>query len=128
MSPAGAPRRWDLVWVDLEPREGSEQGGLRPALVLSNDGFNRHFPLVTIVPMTRAGGKRRPAYAFEVLVPAGAAGNADESIVMPQQLRTVARSRVRQTLGALRDPELRRAIEERTRDHLGMGFVEGDEP
>lgn len=113
--------------VDLEPREGSEQGGLRPALVLSNDGFSRHFPLVTVLPLTRAAGKRRPVYAFEVLLPAGMAGNSEESIVMPHQVRTVARSRVRQTLGVLRDPGLRQAIEERTREHLGMGFVDDED-
>lgn len=124
MTGSGAPRRWDLVQVDLDPREGSEQGGVRPALVVSNDGFNRHFPLLTVLPLTGSSGKRRPVYAFEVLLPAGAAGNPDESIVMPQQIRTVSRSRVRERLGSLGDPVLRRALEERLLDHLGVGFEE----
>jgi len=121
------PRRWDLVRVDLEPREGSEQGGERPALVVSNDGFNRHFPLVTVLPLTRLAGKRRRVYPFEVLLPAGAAGNPEQSIVMPQQIRTVARSRITERAGNLGSPEVRRAIEARLLDHLGIGFDGGDE-
>lgn len=125
MSWSGVARRWDLVRVDLEPREGSEQGGARPALVVSNDGFNRSFPLLTVLPLTRTRGKRRPVYGFEVLLPAGAAGNVEASIVMPQQIRTVARSRVRARLGSLADPALREAVEERLLDHLGIGFEDG---
>lgn len=124
MTWSGVVGRWDLLWVDLEPREGSEQGGARPALVVSNDGFNRHFPLMTVVPLTRRAGRRRRVYGFEVLLPAGVAGNSEDSIVMPQQIRTVARSRVRGRLGSLADPDLRRAVEERLLDHLGVGFTD----
>lgn len=124
MTWSGVALRWDLLWVDLGPREGSGRGSERPALVVSNDGFNRHFPLLTVVPLTRRPGKRRPVYGFEVLLPSGSAGNPEESIVMPQQIRTVARSRVRARLGSLVDPELRRAVEERLLDHLGVGFTE----
>lgn len=112
--------------MDLDPGTGSEQSGERPALVVSNDGFNRHFPLVTVLPLTRIEGKRRRAYSFEVLLPAGAAGNPRESIVMLQRIGTVSRSRVTGTLGSLRDPELRSAIEERMLDHLGIGFEDGE--
>ena len=122
----GVPRRWDLLEVDLEPREGSEQGGVRPALVVSNDGFNRHFPLVTVLPLTRAEGKRLTVYAFEVKLPAGAAGNTADSVVMPQQIRTIARARLRARLGTLSDPALREALEERLLEHLGIGFVDGE--
>jgi len=120
----GVARRWDLLTVDLEPPEGSEQGGVRPVLVVSNDGFNRHFPLLTVLPLTRSSGKRRPFYAFEVLLPAGAAGNPEQSIVMPQQVRTVARARVRARVGSLSDPTLRQAVQERMLDHLGIGFAD----
>jgi len=124
----GVASRWDLLTVDLDMREGCEQGneerGVRAALVVSNDGFNRYFPLLTVLPLTRSLGKRRPVYAFEVLLPAGAAGNPEESIVMPQQVRTVARARVRARLGSLADPALRQAVEERILDHLGVGFAD----
>lgn len=122
MSSPGVLRRWDLVLVDLEPRTGSEQGGRRPALVISNDGFNRTFPLVTVLPLTGLAGKRRTVYSFEVLLPEAGAGNPAESIVMPQQIRTVSRARVSRRVGVLRDPERREEIEARLLDHLGIAF------
>lgn len=119
-------RRWDLILLDLDPSSGSEQRGTRPALVVSNDGFNANFPLLTIVPLTKRRGKGRRIYGFEVLLPAGAAGNSLDSIVMPYQLRTVSARRVIRRLGRLEDPHLRREIEDRLVDHLGIGFDEDD--
>ena len=97
---------------------------MRPALVVSNDGFNRHFPLATVLPLTKRGGKRRRVYPFEVLLPAGSAGNEVESIVMPHQVRTVSRARVGRRLGSLLAAELRVEVEARLLDHLGIGFEE----
>ena len=122
MSSPGELRRWDLVLLDLEPGDGSEQGGKRPALVISNDGFNRSFPLVTVLPLTGLAGKHRRVYSFEVVLPERAAGNPAESILMPHQIRTVSRSRVDRRLGVLRDPERGEEIEARLLDHLGIAF------
>jgi len=112
--------------ASLEPRIGREQGGKRPVLVISNDGFNRHVPLVTVLPLTSLEGKRRRVYGFEVVLPANAAGNPLESIVMPQQIRTLSRSRINRVLGSLRSPHLRAEVEDRLLEHLGIGFE--DEP
>ena len=114
------PRRWDLLLVDLGPGAGSEQRGARPALVVSNDGFNDHFPLTTVVPLTKREGKRRRVYAFEVAIPPGAAGNELESIAMPHQMRTVAHARILRRIGTLSDARLRAEIEARIRDHLAL--------
>jgi mRNA-degrading endonuclease toxin of MazEF toxin-antitoxin module len=57
-----------------------------------------------------------------VLLPAGTAGNLEDSIVMPEQVRTVARSRVTGRPGSLRDPDLRTAVEARLLDHPGIGL------
>lgn len=114
--------RWELVRVDLEPAIGSEQGGERPALVVSNDGFNARFDVVTIVPLTKAPGKRRRVYTFEVLLPRGVAGNRQESIAMPHQVRTVSKARLRGSIGMLSDPRLQAEIENRLLEHLGIDF------
>jgi mRNA-degrading endonuclease toxin of MazEF toxin-antitoxin module len=79
-----------------------------------------------VLPLTSLEGKRRRAYGFEALLPARSSGNPVDSIVMPQQIRTVARSRVARVLGTLRDPRLRGEIENRLLEHLGIGF--DDEP
>jgi mRNA interferase MazF len=114
------PRRWDLLLVDLGLGAGNEQPSARPALLVSNDGFNSHFPLATVLPLTKREGKRRRVYGFEVVLPAGAAGNESESIVMPHQIRTIATARIMRRIGTLSDPELRAEIEERIRDHLSL--------
>jgi len=118
----GPVARWEVYWVDLEPHVGSEQGGeRRPAVVVSNDGFNQYFDVVTIVPMTKREGKRRQVYPFEVLMP-DLVGTGLESIVMPQQVRTVSKWRLLERIGALADEEIRTEIENRLVEHLGIEF------
>ncbi len=54
MAHTGAVRRWGIFWPDLEPGVGSEQKGeRRHVIVVSNDGFNAAFPVVTVVPATK---------------------------------------------------------------------------
>lgn len=119
----GSLAQWELVWVDLEPRQGSEQrGSRRPALVISNDGFNAHFDVVTVIPLTKARGKKRKVYPFEVLLPRGMAGNPEDSIVMPHQIRTISRLRILEPIGLLADPGLQAEIENRLLEHLGIDF------
>jgi len=123
MAQVGPVSRWELFRVDLDPAVGSEQrGDRRPALVVSNDGFNAHFDVVTVIPLTGARGKRRRAYPFEVLLPAGAAGNPEDSIAMPQQVRTISKMRLLESMGVLADPGLQLEVESRLLEHLGIDF------
>ncbi len=123
MAYPGPIRRWDVFRADLEPAVGREQGGKpRPVVVVSNDGFNAHFDVVTIVPLTKLEGKRREAYTFEVKIPRGVVDDRFGSIVMPQQIRTVSRLRLLDRLGTVADRELREAIEDRILEHLGIEF------
>lgn len=123
MAYTGPVARWELYWVDLDPVVGSEQGGdRRPALVLSNDGFNSLFSVVTVVPLTKRKGKARGVYPFEVPIPANAAGNELESIAMPHQVRTISKLRLLERLGTLTDPDLQEQIENRLMEHLGIQF------
>jgi mRNA interferase MazF len=121
---AGPVARWGLFWADLDLAVGREQGGARrPALVVSNDGFNAHFDIVTVIPLTKTSGKRRRVYPFEVLLPRGIAGNPEDSIVMPQQVRTISKMRLLEPIGVLSDPTLQEAIESRLLEHLGIEFT-----
>ena len=107
--------------MNLEPIVGSEQGGAhRPALVISNDGFNDHFPVVTVLPLTAVQGKRRRVYPFEVGIRRGVAGNPEDSIAMPQQIRTISKRRLQDRVGTLSDRGLRAEIETRLLEHLGI--------
>ena len=123
MAHLGPVARWEIYWVDLEPRVGSEQGGARrPAIVVSNDGFNAHFEVVTIVPLTKCKGKRRRVYEFEVLLPAEVAGTGFESIVMPHRIRTISKLRLLERIGLLADEAYQLEIENRVLEHLGIAF------
>jgi mRNA-degrading endonuclease toxin of MazEF toxin-antitoxin module len=122
MAHLGPVARWEVYWVDLEPHVGSEQGGdRRPAIVVSNDGFNQYFDVVTVVPMTKRQGKKRQAYPFEVLMP-DMVGTGHESIIMPQQVRTISKWRLLERIGALADEALQAEIENRLVEHLGIEF------
>ncbi len=61
------PRRGDVITIDLDPVKGHEQGGRRPALVLSADEYNRVVGLAIVVPITM----RAKGYPFEMQIPQG---------------------------------------------------------
>jgi mRNA interferase MazF len=123
MAYTGPVRRWDLFWADLDYPVGSEQGGdRRPVLVVSNDGINASLPVVTQIPLTKLEGKTRKVYPFEVLLPKDVVGTGWTSIAMPQQVRTIDRSRLLEKIGELTDPRLQSQIENRLLEHFGIAF------
>lgn len=123
MAYSGPVLQWELYRADLNPSVGREQGGeSRPVLIVSNDGFNKAFDVVTVLPLTKAEGKKRKVYPFEIVLAEGLAGNPMESIVMPQQVRTISRTRLLSRLGLLADVELRRGVEDRLLDHFGINL------
>ena len=97
MAYLGVVARWDLFWADVVPAVGSEQGAeRRPVLVVSNDGFNTNFPPVTVLSCTKAEGKKRKVYSFEVVLPKGMVTAQHASILMPQQMRTIGQDASRE--------------------------------
>lgn len=83
MSRSRSPDRGDAIWISLNPREGHEQGGRRPALVLSPASYNRKVGLAVICPITGQG----KGYPFEVRI---SGGRQLEGVVLADQVRTVA--------------------------------------
>jgi mRNA interferase MazF len=123
MAYVGPVKRWELYWADLDPAVGSEQGGgRRPVLVVSNDGFNRAYELVTIVSLTKLEGKQRKVYPFEVLLPPQVVGTGYSSIVMPQQVRTISKKRLLERIGVLADESKQEEIENRLLEHFDIQF------
>ena len=66
--PGGAPEPGDLVWIDFAPTAGTEQSGRRPALVISDAGYNAATGRALVMPIT----SRIRNWPFEVLLPASA--------------------------------------------------------
>ena len=124
----GEVRQWEAFIADLDFPVGSEQGGdRRPVIVVSNDGFNQTFPVVTVVPLTKTEGKQRRVYPFEIVIPPGLVGNPKESIIMPYQIRTIDKARLLEPLGRLGDVATRSAIEDRIIEHIGVDLDEDAE-
>ena len=126
MSPTGAVHRWDVFWADLEPGVGHEQKGAhRPVIVVSNDGYNAAFRMVTVVPATKLEHlehKVRRVYPFEVLLPKGTLSAQHASIAMPHQVRSISSLRLVEKIGVLGDARQQVEIENRLLEHLGIAF------
>ena len=80
--------RGEIYWVDFEPRKGSEQGGVRPALVIQNELGNRYSPTTIVAIITRDVPDR--LYPFMVLIEPGDGGLPVRGVVNCAQLRTVS--------------------------------------
>ena len=95
--------RGDVFRANLEPHEGSEQGGTRPVVVISRDALNNTSTVVVVVPITDAANKKK-IYPSHVRVAAGKGGLTIDSIVVCEQIRAISKTRLKQHLGKLDKP------------------------
>lgn len=93
-----AIRRGDLFYADLNPVVGSEQGGIRPVLVIQNDVGNHFSPTVVAAAITSRKAKNSlPTHILLENVP----GLAPTSLLLLEQLRTIDRKRLRGYIGRI---------------------------
>ena len=89
-------RRGDIFYADLDPVVGSEQGDLRPVLVVQNNTGNKHSPTIVVVPMTcNLNKKPLPTH---VVIPKSS-GLEKDSLALAEQIRTIDRSRIHGYIG-----------------------------
>ena len=99
-------KRGEIYRADLDPVLGSEQGGVRPVLIVQNDLGNQSSPTVIVAPLTsRRKRLRQPTHVL-VLPPEG--GLRQPSQVLCEQVRTLGKSRLTDYLGELTADTLRR--------------------
>lgn len=110
--------RGDVYWVRLDPIEGSEQAGTRPAVIVSRNTINRYSPVVVICPLTGASHVSR-LYPSDVLVRAPEGGLKKDSVVLTLQVRAVAKKRLLERLGSLA-PDTLAQIEQALRITLDL--------
>ncbi|MBQ9959427.1 MAG: type II toxin-antitoxin system PemK/MazF family toxin [Oscillospiraceae bacterium] len=92
-------KRGEVFYADLSPVVGSEQGGVRPVLILQNDVGNRHSPTVIAAAITSKQEKH--PMPTHISLPRGAGGLARESIVLLEQVRTLDKRRLREKTGSV---------------------------
>ena len=92
-------RRGDIFYADLSPVVGSEQGGVRPVLIIQNDVGNRHSPTVIAAAITSQMNKAKLPTHIELV--GQDCGLTKDSIVLLEQIRTLDKRRLREHMGRL---------------------------
>lgn len=95
-------RRGEIYYADLSPVVGSEQGGVRPVLVIQNDVGNQHSPTIIISPLS--SHVKKLYLPTHVLAPI-ALGLQTPSVIMAEQIRTIDKQRLQSFVGVA-DPHL----------------------
>ena len=97
-------RRGDIYYADLRPVVGSEQGGIRPVLIIQNDVGNRHSPTVICAAITSKMKAKLPTH---VEIGAGKYEIVKDSVILLEQLRTIDKRRLRERVCHLDEEALR---------------------
>ncbi len=92
-------RRGDIYYADLSPVVGSEQGGVRPVLIVQNDVGNRFSPTVIAAAITSQRGKAK--LPTHILLESQTTGLSRDSIVLLEQVRTIDKHRLKERMGRL---------------------------
>ena len=109
-------RRGDMYYADLSPVIGSEQGGIRPVLVIQNDVGNKHSPTVIVSAITSRLNKSRLPTHIEL--GSKEFGLKTDSVVLAEQIRTIDKSRLKEKIGHIDDNR----IMNRINNALGVSF------
>ena len=99
-------RRGEIYYADLSPVVGSEQGGMRPVLIVQNDVGNRYSPTVIAAAITSQQNKARLPTHIEI--EARTYGLTKNSVVLLEQVRTLDKRRLRERMGCLDEKAMQR--------------------
>lgn len=97
-------RRGDIYYADLSPVVGSEQGGIRPVLIVQNDVGNKYSPTVIAAAITSQQFKTK--LPTHISVDAAVCGLSKDSVVLLEQIRTLDKKRLREKMGNLPDTDM----------------------
>ena len=108
-------RRGDIYYADLSPVIGSEQGGIRPVLVVQNDVGNKYSPTVIAAAITSQINKAKLPTHIEI--DALEYGLSKNSVVLLEQIRTIDKKRLKEKIGHLNE-----SVMEDVNDALEVSF------
>ena len=109
-------KRGDMFYADLSPVVGSEQGGIRPVLIIQNDLGNKYSPTVIAAAITSQTSKTKLPTHIEI--DSEACRLKNNSIVLAEQIRTIDKSRLKERIGHIDDEE----IINKVNNALGVSF------
>jgi len=115
-------KRGDIYYADLSPVVGSEQGGVRPVLIVQNDTGNRYSPTVIAAAITSQTNKAKLPTHIDVY--AEKYGLVKDSVILLEQIRTIDKTRLREKMGHLDDVLMQRVNNAIT---VSFGLDEGYE-
>ena len=113
-------KRGDMFYADLSPVVGSEQGGIRPVLIIQNDTGNKYSPTVIAAAITSQTGKNKLPTHIEI----GSDNNGlkSDSVVLTEQIRTIDKSRLKEKIGHIADSRVMNQVN----DAIGISFGLGN--
>lgn len=115
-------KRGDIYYADLSPVVGSEQGGLRPVLIIQNDVGNRYSPTVIAAAITSRMGKTRLPTHIDIY--ADKAGLSKDSVILLEQIRTLDKRRLKEKMGHL-DESVMQRVDNAIAVSFGLGGHDG---
>ena len=109
-------KRGDMFYADLSPVIGSEQGGIRPVLIIQNDTGNKYSPTVIAAAITSQTGKNKLPTHLDI----GSEDNGlkADSVVLTEQIRTIDKSRLKEKIGHINDS----SVMDQVNNAIGISF------
>ena len=111
-------KRGDIYYADLSPVVGSEQGGMRPVLIVQNDVGNRHSPTVIAAAITSQINKAKLPTHIEL--GAKTYGLSKDSVILLEQIRTIDKKRLKERMGKL-DNQIMNQVDSAIAVSFGLG-------
>jgi mRNA interferase MazF len=115
-------KRGDMFYADLSPVIGSEQGGIRPVLIIQNDTGNKYSPTVIAAAITSQTGKSKLPTHIEITSKEN--GLKSDSVVLAEQIRTIDKSRLKEKIGHIDDTNIMNQVNNAIGISFGLGFEE----
>ncbi len=116
-------KRGDIFYADLSPVIGSEQGGVRPVLIVQNDIGNKYSPTVIAAAVTSQINKANMPTHIEIDARSG--GLSKDSVILMEQIRTIDKERLRDKIGRL-DDELMNQVDNAIAISFGLKHKESN--
>ncbi len=109
-------KRGDMFYADLSPVIGSEQGGIRPVLIIQNNIGNKFSPTVIAAAITSQTNKTKLPTHIEI--DCEKCGLKNDSVILTEQIRTIDKSRLKEKIGHIEDENIMNKIN----NALGVSF------